>query len=576
MSRPGDDARDGGRPRRRPSATAAEARSIWPAMHPRLLELVRAHRSTILFVNARRLAERLATALNDLAGEEIARAHHGSIAREERLLIEDALKAGELRALVATSTLELGIDMGAVDLVIQIETPISVASGMQRIGRASHQVEAVSRGVLFPKFRADLLATAAVTRAMKQAAVEETRVPQEPARRARAADRGDRHAGRVGRARALRARAPRRPLLRPRPHGLRGRPRHALGPLSRGRVLGPAAAHRVGPKARPGPRARGHPEGRRGERRHDPRPRPLRRLPGRGRGRGPPRGRARRGDGVREPRGRRVRARRLELAHRRDHARPRAGAARPGGARRDAVLEGGPRLAAGRARPRDREADARARGAAARGGARAARARARLRRARRAQPGAVPRRPAPGHGQPARRPHAGARAHARRDGGLAAVPALALGRPRARAVDDRARGVAARARRAGARVDLERRRHRAAHARARAPARGRGAAARPRRARGAGGARAAGDEPLRRPLPRGRGPRAAPAAAAAGPALAAVDAAQARARAAAGGRALSRVPDRARGGARVPERRVRPARRSSSSPGACSGARSAW
>jgi ATP-dependent Lhr-like helicase len=162
------------------SPPEAGQRSIWPAMHPRLLELVRQHRSTILFVNARRLAERLATALNDLAGEELARAHHGSIAREERQLIEEALKAGTLKALVATSTLELGIDMGAVDLVIQIETPVTVASGMQRIGRASHQVEAVSRGVLFPKFRADLLATAAVTRAMKQAAVEETRVPQNP------------------------------------------------------------------------------------------------------------------------------------------------------------------------------------------------------------------------------------------------------------------------------------------------------------------------------------------------------------------------------------------------------------
>ena len=180
MSRPGDAAPLAAAPAPGASENAAEQRSIWPAMHPRLLELVRAHRSTILFVNARRLAERLATALNDLAGEEIARAHHGSIAREERLLIETALKAGALKALVATSTLELGIDMGAVDLVIQIETPISVASGMQRIGRASHQVEAVSRGVLFPKFRADLLATAAVTRAMKQAAVEETRVPRNP------------------------------------------------------------------------------------------------------------------------------------------------------------------------------------------------------------------------------------------------------------------------------------------------------------------------------------------------------------------------------------------------------------
>ena len=154
--------------------------SIWPAIHPRLLELVRAHRSTIVFVNSRRLAERLAAALNDLAGEPVARAHHGSVAREQRLEIEDALKAGRLPALVATSSLELGIDMGAVDLVVQIETPTSVASGMQRIGRASHQVDAVSRGVIFPKYRGDLLASAAIAEAMKKAAVEVTRVPANP------------------------------------------------------------------------------------------------------------------------------------------------------------------------------------------------------------------------------------------------------------------------------------------------------------------------------------------------------------------------------------------------------------
>jgi ATP-dependent Lhr-like helicase len=161
-------------------AGSAPRRSIWPAIYPRLLELVRAHRSTILFVNSRRLAERLAGALNEQAGGEVARAHHGSIAREERLLIEDALKAGRLPALVATSSLELGIDMGAVDLVVQIEAPPSVASGMQRIGRASHTAEAVSRGVLFPKYRGDLLSTAAITRAMMEGAVEETRVPQNP------------------------------------------------------------------------------------------------------------------------------------------------------------------------------------------------------------------------------------------------------------------------------------------------------------------------------------------------------------------------------------------------------------
>ena len=162
------------------SASSLARRSIWPAVHPRLLELVRAHRSTIVFVNSRRLAERLAAALNELGGGDVARAHHGSIAREQRIEIEDALKSGRLPAIVATSSLELGIDMGAVDLVVQIETPTSVASGMQRIGRASHQVDAVSRGVIFPKYRGDLLASAAITKAMKEGAVEETRVPRNP------------------------------------------------------------------------------------------------------------------------------------------------------------------------------------------------------------------------------------------------------------------------------------------------------------------------------------------------------------------------------------------------------------
>ncbi len=141
---------------------------------------MRAHRSTLIFVNSRRLAERMAAALNDLSGEPVARAHHGSVAREQRVEMEDALKAGQLPCLIATSSLELGIDMGAIDLVIQIETPPSVASGIQRIGRASHQVEAVSRGIIFPKYRGDLLATAAITKAMVQGQVEETRVPVNP------------------------------------------------------------------------------------------------------------------------------------------------------------------------------------------------------------------------------------------------------------------------------------------------------------------------------------------------------------------------------------------------------------
>ena len=154
--------------------------SIWNAIHPRLLEIIRERNSTILFVNSRQVAERLAGALNELAGEPIARAHHGSLAAAQRSVIEEQLKAGQIRALCATSTLELGIDMGAVDLVIQIESPPSVASGMQRIGRAGHHVDAVSEGILFPKYRADLVACAAVTRAMHEGHIESTRFPRNP------------------------------------------------------------------------------------------------------------------------------------------------------------------------------------------------------------------------------------------------------------------------------------------------------------------------------------------------------------------------------------------------------------
>ncbi len=163
-----------------PASQTPRRVSIWNAIHPRLLEIIRERNSTILFVNARQTAERLAGALNDLAGEPIARAHHGSLAAAQRSVIEEQLKAGQIRALCATSTLELGIDMGAVDLVIQIESPPSVASGMQRIGRAGHHVDAVSEGVIFPKYRADLVACAAVTRAMHEGHIESTRYPRNP------------------------------------------------------------------------------------------------------------------------------------------------------------------------------------------------------------------------------------------------------------------------------------------------------------------------------------------------------------------------------------------------------------
>ncbi|HXW08356.1 MAG TPA: DEAD/DEAH box helicase [Vicinamibacterales bacterium] len=176
MARLGQAAQSPGGPARQGSARA----SIWSAIHPRLVELIRAHRSTLIFVNSRRIAERLASALNDLAGDTLVRSHHGSLARPQRMEVEDRLKAGLIRGLVATSSLELGIDMGAIELVVQIEAPPSVASGLQRIGRAGHTIDQASRGVIVPKFRGDLVACAAVTRSMHDGRVESIRYPRNP------------------------------------------------------------------------------------------------------------------------------------------------------------------------------------------------------------------------------------------------------------------------------------------------------------------------------------------------------------------------------------------------------------
>ncbi|MGZ4569106.1 MAG: DEAD/DEAH box helicase, partial [Blastococcus sp.] len=185
--------------------------SIWPAVEERVLDLVQAHRSTIVFANSRRLAERLTSRLNELAYERatgetvpagmnaaalmaqagsgggvpegmqpVAAAHHGSVSREQRAVVEEALKSGRLPAVVATSSLELGIDMGAVDLVVQVEAPPTVASGLQRVGRAGHQVGAVSRGVLFPKYRGDLVQCALVAERMKAGAIESIRYLRNP------------------------------------------------------------------------------------------------------------------------------------------------------------------------------------------------------------------------------------------------------------------------------------------------------------------------------------------------------------------------------------------------------------
>jgi ATP-dependent helicase Lhr and Lhr-like helicase len=163
-----------------PASSSGPRTSIWTAIHPRLLELVQSHQSTLIFVNSRRIAERLAAALNELAGDVLVRSHHGSLARPQRIEVEDRLKAGQIRGLVATSSLELGIDMGAIDLVVQIEAPPSVASGLQRIGRAGHTIGAASRGVIVPKYRGDLIACAAVTRAMRESKIESSRYPRNP------------------------------------------------------------------------------------------------------------------------------------------------------------------------------------------------------------------------------------------------------------------------------------------------------------------------------------------------------------------------------------------------------------
>jgi ATP-dependent Lhr-like helicase len=190
------------------AAGAQRRASIWPHVEERVLDLVEAHRSTIVFANSRRLAERLTARLNEIASERagiaaldakppaqlmaqsgagapaenvvVARAHHGSVSREQRALVEDDLKAGRLPAVVATSSLELGIDMGAVDLVVQVESPPSVASGLQRVGRAGHQVGAISRGVIFPKFRGDLVECAVVAERMRSGQIESMRYPRNP------------------------------------------------------------------------------------------------------------------------------------------------------------------------------------------------------------------------------------------------------------------------------------------------------------------------------------------------------------------------------------------------------------
>ena len=186
------------------------AKSIWPFIEDKLYKEIMAHRSTLVFVNSRRTAERVTSRLNELYAAEhdpdslssasrrppsqlmaqsdvvgkapavIARAHHGSVSKDERAMTETMLKEGTLKAVVATSSLELGIDMGAVELVVQVESPPSVASGLQRVGRAGHAVGAVSAGSFYPKHRADLLQSAVTVRRMREGLIEELKTPRNP------------------------------------------------------------------------------------------------------------------------------------------------------------------------------------------------------------------------------------------------------------------------------------------------------------------------------------------------------------------------------------------------------------
>ena len=325
-----------------PQPYDATQRSIWPAIYPRLLELVQEHTSTIVFVNNRRGAERIAKRLNEMANAddeqelpatevagndepisktrddegyvEIARAHHGSLSHEERALVEELLKSGELPCLVATSSLELGIDMGAIDLVVQIESPKSVTRGLQRVGRAGHSLGEVSKGRIFPKFRSDLLECAVVARLMRDGEIEETVIPRNPL------DVLAQHLVSMAALdeweideveKLVTSAEPFRELSREQLENvldmLDGRyPSERFAEL-RPRIVWDRTD---GDDARPPGRA----PARDRQRGHDPRPRPLRRPPARR----PPRRRARRGDGLRGP----------------ARARPSCSARPPGGSRR--------------------------------------------------------------------------------------------------------------------------------------------------------------------------------------------------------------------------------------------------
>ena len=322
----------------------AARRSIWPHVEERVLDLIEEHKSTIVFANSRRLAERLCGKLNELASEragedtEVARAHHGSVSRLERLEIEEALKAGRLPAVVATSSLELGIDMGAVDLVVQVESPPSVAGGLQRVGRAAQRGRRVPRHHL-PQVPGRPGAGRRGRDPDEAGPDRRAQSPAQPPGRARPAGRGHGRDGRVAGRRPRKRRPQGRAVRQPDPARAGRGARHAGRPVPQRGVRRAAAADRLGSHTRhdPGPPGRTAAGG--DQRRDDPRSRAVRRVPAGQRRQPAQKGRrAGRGDGVRVAGGRGVRARRQLVADRGHHPRPGHRHAGAGRDRQAAVL----------------------------------------------------------------------------------------------------------------------------------------------------------------------------------------------------------------------------------------------
>ena len=461
--------------------------------------------------------------------EEIARAHHGSLAHEERLVVEELLKSGKLPCLVATSSLELGIDMGALDLVIQVESPKSVSRGLQRVGRAGHQLNEVSKGRIFPKFRADLLECAVVAKRMREGEIEETVIPRNPldvlAQHLVSMVADDEwQVDEVER--VVTAGEPFSELSREQLENvldmLDGRyPSEKFAELRPRLVWDRTAGTVRGPQGRPP--ARGH------QRRHDPRPRPLRRPPAR---RAPGR-RARRGDGLRGAPGPDLPARRDHLADPGHHPRP--GDRHPGArrARGGAVLARRRGRAPVGARPRDRRL--RPRGGRRRTPRRSPpRTTSTRARPRTWSPTCASSRPRPGSCPPTRR--WSSRSFRDEIGDWRLCVLSPVRRPRPRRLGAGALGTDPRRARPRGGRDLVRRRDRRPPARRRRAARRRPGPARARRDRGPGRARARRLGPVRRPLSRERRPQPADPARLPGQAHAALAAA------AASRRACSRSP----------------------------------